>query len=80
MVDVNEKRGRPAGLWRSDPKEYPSRFHKFYYKNRAALLESNRIRYAARKENKQCVVCGADDLAHDSKLFCKKHLRTKVKQ
>lgn len=77
-AEVKEKRGRPSGSWQSDPREYPTRFHKFYYKNRETLLESNRQRYADRKKNKQCVVCGADLLARDSKLFCKKHLRKKV--
>lgn len=68
-------RGRPAGSWVSDPGEYKTRFHKFYYKNREGLLEANRLRYADRKKNKECVVCGEKNLSVGSTLFCKKHLR-----
>lgn len=75
-----ELRGRPVGsLKKADPNEYKTRFHKFYYKNREDLLERQRVRYTQRKKNKQCVVCGADELAPRSNLFCKEHLRTKVK-
>jgi hypothetical protein len=80
MTDVNENRGRPPGSWQSDPKEYPTRFHKFYYKNRAALLESNRLRYADRKKNGLCVVCGENKIIHSSKLFCERHLRKSKKK
>jgi len=72
-----ELRGRPKGSWGDDPEKYPSRFHKFYYKNREKLLSDNKKRYDERKKNKQCVVCGADNLAPMNKLFCKKHVRTK---
>jgi len=79
MSEKIELRGRPEGSLKSDPKDYKTRFHKFYYKNRNELLESNRQRYAERKKNKQCVVCGANDLAPGNKLFCKKHVRTQKK-
>ncbi len=78
MADEEVKgRGRPEGVWQRDPEEYKTRFHKFYYKNRGALLSAQRDKYAVRKAKKQCVVCGADtlDFKSKSKLFCRKHVR-----